>query len=388
MATSTATQPGWRRLWQRRRDRLLTDPAFRERASRFVATRGMARRQAVELFDLMAGFVYTQTLLACVQLHLFERLAEAPRDAATLARESDLSLEAAERLLQAAAALRLVEPRDHGRYGLGPLGALMVDNEALTALVEHHRALYADMADPLDMLRRGRGGGELARCWAYTWAPRPGELPREIVEPFSRVMSASQPLIAQQVLQAYPVQQHRQLLDIGGGQGAFVIEALAAAPDLQARVFDLPAIGESARARFQAAGVADRAGFVGGDFHRDPVPEGADLITIVRVLYDHDEPAVRRLLAAARQALAPGGTLLVAEPMADTPGAERMGAAYFGMYLWAMGSGRARSADELGTLLRQAGFAHVHERPTAVPLQTRVLVAQAPLPPAKEKAKA
>ena len=97
---------------------------------------------------------------------------------------------------------------------------------------------------------------------------------------------------------------------------------------------------------------------------------------------------MRRLLAAARQALAPGGTLLVAEPMADTPGAERMGAAYFGMYLWAMGSGRARSADELGTLLRQAGFAHVHERPTAVPLQTRVLVAQAPLPPAKEKAKA
>ena len=62
--------------------------------------------------------------------------------------------------------------------------------------------------------------------------------------------------------------------------------------------------------------------------------------------------------------------------MADTPGAERMGAAYFGMYLWAMGTGRARSAQELTTLLHQAGFAEVKERPTAVPLQTRVLTAR------------
>ena len=376
MTAASMPVPGWRRLWRRRRDRLLTDPAFRERASRFVATRPVARRQAVELFDLMAGFVYSQVLLACVQLQLFERLADAPRDAATLARESGLSQEAAQRLLQAAEALRLVEPHGGGRYGLGSLGALLVDNEALTALVEHHRALYADLADPLEMLRRGRGGGELARCWAYTWADRPGELPREVVEPFSRVMSASQPLIARQVLDAFPLDGHRRLLDIGGGQGAFVAAALQRTPGLRATVFDLPAIAATARERFSAEGVADRAEFVGGDFHRDPLPTGADLISIVRVLYDHDEPAVRRLLGAARQALAGGGTLIVAEPMADTPGAERMGAAYFGMYLWAMGSGRARSAAELGALLRQAGFDEVAERPTAVPLQTRVLVAR------------
>ncbi len=46
----------------------------------------------------------------------------------------------------------------------------------------------------------------------------------------------------------------------------------------------------------------------------------------------------------AHDALPPGGTLLIAEPMAGTPGAEAMGDAYFGLYLWAMGSGRPRSA--------------------------------------------
>jgi demethylspheroidene O-methyltransferase len=72
-----------------------------------------------------------------------------------------------------------------------------------------------------------------------------------------------------------------------------------------------------------------------------------------------------------------GGTLLLAEPMSDTPGAEPMGDAYFGFYLLAMGSGRARSADELATLLRQAGFGRIRQRSTRMPLQTRLIVARA-----------
>jgi hypothetical protein len=59
-----------------------------------------------------------------------------------------------------------------------------------------------------------------------------------------------------------------------------------------------------------------------------------------------------------RTALAPGGTLLLAEPMAGTPGAEAMADAYFGFYLLAMGRGRARRVESLFDLLRQAGFRH------------------------------
>jgi demethylspheroidene O-methyltransferase len=115
-----------------------------------------------------------------------------------------------------------------------------------------------------------------------------------------------------------------------------------------------------------------------GDFDRDPLPAGADLITLVRVLHDHDDERVDRLLAAAYAALPSGGTLLVAEPMAGTRGAERMGDAYFGVYLWAMGSGRPRTAEDLTGRLRRAGFRRPSERRTRVPLQTRVWVARRP----------
>ena len=63
------------------------------------------------------------------------------------------------------------------------------------------------------------------------------------------------------------------------------------------------------------------------------------------MLHDHDDAAALALLRAARAALPPDGTLLLAEPMAGTPGAEPMGDAYFGFYLLAMGSGRPRTAE-------------------------------------------
>ncbi len=376
-----------RERWFTQRDKLLTSPRFREAASRFAATRPIARRRARALFDLVAGFVYSQWLLACVELKLFDRLAAAPLTAEQLAREARLPLLSAQRLLEAAASLGLAQTRGEdgagqARYGLGPLGAAMVGNEAVIAMVEHHRALYADLADPLALLRQGRGSGALASYWAYAGGDRPerapGALPDARTAPYSALMSASQPLVAGQILDAYPIgRYHRTLLDLGGGEGVFAAAALERAPRLKAMVFDLPAVADAARARFARLGLADRAQAYGGDFHRDALPEGADIVSLVRVIYDHDDAPALALLRAARRALAAGGTLLVAEPMAGAAGAEPMGAAYFGMYLLAMGSGRPRSAAQLTALLHQAGFTQVRARRTALPLQAGVLVARA-----------
>jgi demethylspheroidene O-methyltransferase len=387
----TTTALNLRERWFAQRDRLLTSPRFREAASRFAATRPIARQRARDLFDLVAGFVYSQWLLACVELKLFDRLAASPLTPEQLARESHLPLLSAQRLLEAAASLGLTQARGEDdaqqpRYGLGPLGAAMVGNDAVTAMVEHHRALYADLADPLALLRQGRGSGALAQYWAYAGAghdgPRPdrapGTLPGAKTAPYSALMSASQPLVAGQVLDAYPIgRHHRVLLDLGGGEGVFAAAALARAPRLKAMVFDLPAVADAARARFARLGLADRAMAFGGDFHRDALPAGADIVSLVRVIYDHDDAPALAILRAARRALPVGGTLLLAEPMAGAAGAEPMGAAYFGMYLMAMGSGRSRTAPELAALLRAAGFDRIRKRPTALPLQAGLMLARA-----------
>jgi len=358
------------------RNRLLADPRFVRWAARFPPTRWIARRRAAELFDLCAGFVYSQVLLACVRLRLLPQLAAGPASVDRIAGLVDLPPAAAARLLRAAAALGLAQRHRGERYGLGPLGAALLGNPGVTAMVEHHALLYADLADPVALLRGEGESGRMREYWPYAGAAAPEGLDAASVADYSALMSASQALVAEQVLDAYPLDEHRCLLDVGGGEGTFLAAAAARAPHLQLVLFDLPPVAARARERLEAAGLAGRLTVASGDFRRDDLPEGADLISLVRIVHDHDDEPARALLRSVRRALPPGGTLLLAEPMAGTPGAERVGDAYFGFYLLAMGSGRARRRGELVAMLHEAGFREIRAVPTPIPLQVQLLVAR------------
>lgn len=361
--------------WSAWRDRLLASARFQRLAVAFPPTRPIARRRARALFDVVAGFVYAQVLFACVRLHLFDILASGPQTVPVLAARLALPEDGAQRLLEAAASLRLARRRRDGRFGLGDLGAAMLGNPGIAAMVEHHAMLYADLADPVALLRGEAAGTALGAYWPYARAELPDGLDAEKAAPYTALMAASQALVADEVLDAYPLGRHRCVLDIGGGDGSFLCAAARRAPGLRLKLFDLPPVAALARARLTATGLADRADVTGGSFLADDLPAGADIATLVRVLHDHDDPAALAILRAARRALPPDGVLLIAEPMAETRGAEPMGAAYFGFYLLAMGSGRPRSPAALTALLEQAGFARIRLLKTRRPLLARVMTA-------------
>ena len=323
------------------------------------------------MFDLCAGFVYSQILLACVELKLPERLLEGSKSAPELAPLIGLTTEQTERLLVAATALRIARAQADGRYGLGSAGAALIDNPGVTAMIAHHRLLYDDVRDPVALLR-GEVQTSLNRYWPYAT----GDVAAGDAAPYSKLMAASQTMIAAEVLGAYRVARHRRMLDVGGGSGGFVIEAAKRAPRLELALFDLPAVAALARVRLAADPAGARTKVFEGDFRRDPLPGGADLVTLVRVLHDHDDEAALALLRAVRRAVVPGGRVLIGEPMAGTPGAEKAGGAYFGFYLLAMGSGRPRTPRTIRLLLRRAGFGSAQLRPTQNPLLARVMVAQ------------
>ena len=361
--------------WFRLRNRILADPRFQRWAARFPLTRFIARRRASALFDLCAGFVYSQVLHAAVRLGLFEALAAGPQTVAELGGQLGLRPEVALRLLAAAASLKLVERRGGERYGLGVLGAALIGNPAVQRMVEHHALLYRDLADPVALLRGDQASTELGRFWSYAGhADREPTTENEVAD-YSALMAGSLSLIAEDILEAYPLGRHRRLLDVGGGEGAFVEAVAAQAPGLGLALFDLPPVAARARIRLARAGLGERAQVIGGDVFRDPLPPGADLVSLVRVLHDHDDAQARCILAAVRRALPPGGVLLVAEPMAETAGAEPMGAAYFGFYLLAMGQGRPRTAGQLHEMLREAGFSRVRNGKTRRPMLTGLLLA-------------
>jgi demethylspheroidene O-methyltransferase len=361
--------------WLGVRNRLLASPVFQRWASIFPLTRPIAQKRARELFDIVAGFVYSQILFACVRLKLFEILSEGPQTAETLAERMDLPPEGAIRLLRAAVSLRLVAPCGDKRYTLGELGAAMIGNPGIAAMVEHHAMVYADLADPVALLRGETKRTELSSYWSYAANADAASVDAQSIDGYTALMSSSQSLVAGDVLDAYSLKNHSCLLDVGGGDGTFLVNAAKRWPHLKVILFDLPAVAERARARFEREGLADRATAVGGDVLRDPLPEGADVVSLVRVLHDHNDAEALEIIKAARRVLPTGGTLLVAEPMSGTPGAEPIGDAYFGLYLLAMGSGRPRTPVEIENMLRVNVFDPVRLAPTARPILTRLLVA-------------
>lgn len=364
------------------RDRLLTSPAFQSRSLRLPVARWIARRRMRALFDLCGGFVYSQVLLACVRLGLLEMLAQSPRSAAELAPALKLPRASLDRLLEAAESLQLIQARGRQRFGIGPLGAALIGNPSVAMMIEHHSAFYADLTDPVALLRGQHEATGLGQFWAYAQSADASRVNADNTAGYSELMAASQQLIAEQVLSSYSIHDHHRLLDVGGGNGTFALAAMRKQAQLQACVFDLPPVAERARQRFEQLGLDQRACAMGGDFRADPLPADHDLVALVRVLHDHDDEAALRLLRAVRQAIKPTGVLLIAEPMLGTRGAEPVTAAYFGFYLMAMGQGRPRSTSAIRSMLREAGFGPVREHRTAAPLLVRVLSAR-PLNPAR-----
>ncbi|MFN7056313.1 methyltransferase [Hyphomonas sp.] len=352
------------------KNRKIADPRFQAQAVRNPLLRPIARRAAARSFDLVAGFVYSQVLSAAVETGLIEAAAEAPVDIEAFAARSGLSVDGAECLLRAAAALRLLHRQQDGRYGLGEEGAALIGNAPVFAMIRHHKALYADLASITPLLTARRQDTELSRFWAYQADAGPDQ-----AAPYSRLMAETQALVADEILHSHDFRRHDCVMDVGGGLGVFLERAGARHPGLALRLVDLPPVAALAKARLEGTQIGARLETFGIDFHTGPLPTGADLITLIRVLHDHDDGPALALLQQVRAALPRSGRLLVAEPMAGAAGAERMGDAYFGLYLWAMGRGRPRRADETASLLKQAGFRTVRTLPARNPLLISALLA-------------
>jgi demethylspheroidene O-methyltransferase len=370
-------------IW-RFRDRMVSSPVFQRWAVKLPVFRWIAQKRASQLFDIGAGFVYSQVLFACVRLELFNILVPGPLSIGDIARRTSLSAESAGRLVTAAAALQLLQRRGQTKageplFGLGVLGASINGNPGYAEIVRHHEMFYADLADPVGLLRGAGFPTKLSQYWPYASgdAQRSG-LNTGDISAYTDLMAASQGFVSGDVLDAYDMSRHRVLMDVGGGDGTFLRAAASRAAGLHLQLFDLPPVAETAGQRFKAAGLADRAVCFGGDFQKDPLPEGADIISLVRVAHDHNDDVVAGLFARALAALPPGGTLLVAEPMAGVSGAESMADAYFGFYLLAMGTGRARSPETLMAMMKEAGFAEMRRISTRRPLLTAVVLAKKP----------
>jgi demethylspheroidene O-methyltransferase len=370
-----AHQPTIGMRWRLWRNRRIASARFRSLMARLPLTRWIAQRKANQLFRLTAGFVHSHILFVCVRFGILEHLVDRSLTTAQLAAHCQLTQERMRLLLEQAERLGLVIQPGPDLWMLDDAGTVIAADAGLRAMILHHDALYRDLTDPVTLWRTERPDTDLRRYWAYVCGDAPNTVTAEQAAPYSLLMRESQAMFADCILASYDFGRHAGLLDVGGGDGAFLTAVGSKHTNLRLALFDLPAVAERAHAHLAETGLAPRSRIYPGDFAADPLPSGSDCITLLRILCDHDDARVVTILSNLQRHLAPGTTVLVAEAMAGPSEGARLAATYFGVYFLAMGSGRCRSAPEIERLLAAAGFQKTKTIATTNPLIATLVTA-------------
>ena len=216
-----------------------------------------------------------------------------------------------------------------------------------------------------DCLRTGKPAFEkvfgLRDPWEYYRDRNPDE-----GRLFSENMTAQSGAEVQQVLRAYSFRGARRVVDVGGAHGAFLAAVLKRIPRARGVLFDQPEVVGHAQATLQELGVADRVERVGGSFF-ESVPAGGDLYLLKHILHDWSDEQCVQILRGVREAMTPGGRVVVVEMLLLEAGGQPF-AALLDINMLVCLTGKERTAAEYAELFRQAGLQMAGVTPTHSPI--------------------
>ncbi|MHB8381530.1 MAG: methyltransferase [Candidatus Binataceae bacterium] len=305
----------------------------------------------VRLQNLAYGYRQSATLLAVIELDLFSKISAGARTVAEIAGAVDIAPVNAERLLTACAALGLLTI-EGGEYSNAPdVEHFLVKGSRSYAgpwLRTMGRSDYSAWNQLASHLRSKASARILGTYENFTV-----EDARTLhAATFSIGMGAGRRFASQ-----CDLSKRKLILDLGGGSGCYCIAAAQKYPRISGIVFDLPSVALVAREYIAENGFSDRITAQAGDFTKDPLPSGADVVILASNLPQYSPEIIRRLVARAFEALMPGGEMHVIGEMLTNDKTGPLGPALWGLNEALYGStGVAHSERETIGYLTDAGF--------------------------------
>ncbi|MFH1071729.1 MAG: methyltransferase [Candidatus Glassbacteria bacterium] len=308
-----------------------------------------------KISSIARGFMGSVVLTAAAELELFTLLAEGPLSPLEVADRLGLDRRATEIFLRALAGMELVVA-GNGKFGNSEIAeSFLVRGRPYYQgdIIRHNANIHRRWIELPEVLRTGRPAQGVRTA-------KDSRLRRD----FILGMKNSAILGAQRLAAEIDVASARRLLDVGGGPGTYAIEFCRHNPRLTASVFDLPpVIGEITREQVNEAGLQDRIECIGGDYLKDSLGEGYDLVLVSNIIHSLGEAEIRRLFAGCRKAAAPGGRIVVKDFLLDE---DRIAPAFASLFavnmLTGTESGNCYTAGEVRQWLEEAGFSGLEYR--------------------------
>jgi ubiquinone/menaquinone biosynthesis C-methylase UbiE len=309
---------------------------------------------AAQVMNLSLGVWSTQVVYALAKLGICDLLAERPRTVTELASQLGAVPSRLARLLRAATGFGIVSTVGDETYALGPLGQPLrtdaPDSVRYFAIMngEEHYQYWGHLLDAV------RSEGVLfdqlygQDYWSYNAAnPEAGEIFNRAMADLAR--NVHSPAVAQ-----FDFSPYSTVMDVGGGTGTMLSGVLRANPHLRGILLDLPDAVDQATEVLTAAGVADRAERVAGNYLQE-VPAGADVYMVSLIFQDLDDDKALPLLQNVRRAMRSESVFVAVELVVPDGDAFHLAKLNDLNVLMLLG-GRIRTAQEFGELYAKAGL--------------------------------
>ena len=301
----------------------------------------------------MAQLSTPMAVRVAATLRVADHIAAGLRTAGELAPVVRADPGALERLLSFLAVRGVLLRDEAGRYGLGELGEALRDDHPAgkRALLDIGGLGRAELsfAQLLHSVRTGEAAFPEQFGLSF-WQDLAADPPR--ASAFDRWMAANVELRVPDLIDAYDWASLGNILDVGGGDGSLLIALLTRHPRLRGTVLDVAATAEAARAAFGAAGLADRAQAIAGDFFQE-LPPGAGGYLLSWILHDWPDDPARRILRRCAQAAGGRGRVLVVESIRSDGRSPHTG---MDLRMLAFYGGKERSVAELEALAAEAAL--------------------------------
>jgi len=305
-----------------------------------------------DISALARGYQPACVLMAAAELHLYEHLGPAACGAEELAYRIGADARAVTVLLDALAALQLLD-KQGGRYQVPPSLRNIMATAApgsFLAMLQHQANCLRSWAQLAAVVKSGQPAARQPsiRGAAADYAA--------FIEAMDNIAASTAPELVRQL----PPLQFKHLLDVGGGSGSYTIAFLHAHSTGRATLFDLPQVMPQARQRLQKAGVLSRVTLVPGDFYKDALPAGTDLAWVSAIVHQNSRGQNRELFARIFAALVPGGQILIRDFLMEDSRTAPVGGALFAINMLVnTPHGGTFTVAELREDLTAAGFTDV-----------------------------
>jgi predicted O-methyltransferase YrrM len=305
------------------------------------------------LHGLSTAFQECRILLSATQLDLFSKLKDSPKSVAELCQSEGWYQRGVRILMDALTGMGILFRTEDERYGvpdaISPLLAAGGE-ESIVPMILHRGRMWESWSHLTEIVRTGKNPNVFVE---RTRTP-------EEMEDFIGAMHVVGRELAAVIAKSVDLTRHKRLLDVGGGSGTYVMAFLREGSHLTGTLFDLPEVVEMARKRLTDEGFIDRVRIVAGDYNKDDLPPGHDLVLLSAVIHSLSREGNIALYRRIHQALEPGGTILIRDYFMDSTGTSPVGGTIFGVNMLAATSGGdSHRYEDVKEDLETAGFSDV-----------------------------